>query len=827
MTLKEHQKSSWKNEQEVNELYEIIRKDSNIRVLSPAETDKLVLDRYLNYLLSFVAPANFNNLKEKVESIEEKFEIPIAKRYAFQTLIIDPDLMNYYEALLKIYNLPIKISKMSNNDLKKAIRSIIMTYPKVYLIDPEHFKAATFALNNKVNYAFINDLELPFSLEDISRKEQEWNETVAKFKNIDLTLQELFKNKNIIELKITNIKDLLSYLNQAHLLVKYNNSSVKDIYTLFNLSKDINELLYQYKLESTENYQKEDTFLNEMLKLEEIKQDLTKYVINNQEKYNLETINYLRLDESITMESVLANLNLVNSLIKKGMQGITDPKLNNELIKFYQEFLNKTAAPINDTKENLNNKLNSYLTKIENLDLKVSEIKEVIYFIDDNLSVFENRFKLKMIENSLRKIKKEINACNNRHYGLIFGDDCLADFNNSHRFKDINNQINETVKMVKNYYYTKSLKDKKLTKQNIESKAEQVKTNVLASTKKQQTKIANKITTINTSLTQGKQNIESKAEQVKNNVLASTKKQQTKLANKITTINATLANKKQNVKDKVETKINQIKDSMTWKKLSVRLGLTGLLFVVSGSVCSDALSNLAVASKEPQLENNLEDDKQNLVYEENIKTSESLKPSLNKVPTVNNNVSSLDNDALTVGNHAYYYGQRLMHKLSLDNIEELVLLENNLTNLQKAIASKNSEDILNSTNNLLSTCENIRLLNETKKTEPISVIKIGDTIDLNNEAMLYKTAGNLVNNIDGTITKWGSNQSLDRKVDALVLSDGTSSYLAHNENELETMLEQGLTIAGARIINIYGYEGYTSLQNIVCEENNTLSLHLN
>lgn len=83
-------------------------------------------------------------------------------------------------------------------------------------------------------------------------------------------------------------------------------------------------------------------------------------------------------------------------------------------------------------------------------------------------------------------------------------------------------------------------------------------------------------------------------------------------------------------------------------------------------------------------------------------------------------------------------------------------------------------------------------------------IEIGENVDITSEAEVYTNINDLVNCENAYVSYYGSNPSLDRKVESVSLQKDESVIKSYDKDEINNYLDSGYDVIGYGLSNMYG-----------------------
>lgn len=401
-------------EQQYNDLNEKINNNSKLII----EVKNLVLSNI----------EQFKNLNVEIDTIKQKLEeLENNSNNQYNEIIdkienLDEETAKEFENLnFKIDSLISEIKKLQDEDLihEEDINSLKVRLEenlKIYenkIIDLENVnKTYSEELNNLLEtiYSLYEDLEL------LRNKEENNKEDITKLK------EDLENNINIYNEKI---KDLEKFNKTYSENLKNTDLKVKDLIIEIQEIQILNESLYQELYEQLEDNEERITSIeitnNKTLeqfketnnKIIDLQMILDKIEINNTDKYNEVITNQEKLyDEISDYESVIESLKQVNEnyLIQINLLNNEIVNLNNKLDSIksqtnnnYNEILesqsliyNQLVKTDNDLKDNYNKELESLKSNLMQVSQELEEKTE------ENINEKLNNFVLKI--NGVEKI---------------------------------------------------------------------------------------------------------------------------------------------------------------------------------------------------------------------------------------------------------------------------------------------------------------------------------------------------------------------------------------------------------------------------------------
>ena len=247
-----------------------------------------------------------------------------------------------------------------------------------------------------------------------------------------------------------NFKENIYFFIRRLNPIIYVEDSTEDVFKMLNEKTKINTVI-----KTTGENNKENTDKKEIENIKEEKEE--KEIINNEEiynKYNELKSEYDKLDRENKMNNYkLKDLNKIKEENQKLAKDLEEKeKLINELknkkeTNINNDINNISIKPLNTPNEEINDKDNFYKTKLDNIENKIDDTKNIITELQKEINNLKDIIKIKN-EEIIQKIQKEKKSENNLDNYKQKINELKQDFLS--KIKDLEQSINNNITKYKN-----------------------------------------------------------------------------------------------------------------------------------------------------------------------------------------------------------------------------------------------------------------------------------------------------------------------------------------------------------------------------------------
>ena len=247
-----------------------------------------------------------------------------------------------------------------------------------------------------------------------------------------------------------NFKENIYFFIRRLNPIIYVEDSTEDVFKMLNEKTKINTVI-----KTTGENNKENTDKKEIENIKEEKEE--KEIINNEEiynKYNELKSEYDKLDRENKMNNYkLKDLNKIKEENQKLAKDLEEKeKLINELknkkeTNINNDINNISIKPLNTPNEENNDKDNFYKTKLDNIENKIDDTKNIITELQKEINNLKDIIKIKN-EEIIQKIQKEKKSENNLDNYKQKINELKQDFLS--KIKDLEQSINNNITKYKN-----------------------------------------------------------------------------------------------------------------------------------------------------------------------------------------------------------------------------------------------------------------------------------------------------------------------------------------------------------------------------------------
>ena len=247
-----------------------------------------------------------------------------------------------------------------------------------------------------------------------------------------------------------NFKENIYFFIRRINPIIYVEDSTEDVFKMLNEKTKINTVI-----KTTGENNKENTDKKEIENIKEEKEE--KEIINNEEiynKYNELKSEYDKLDRENKMNNYkLKDLNKIKEENQKLAKDLEEKeKLINELknkkeTNINNDINNISIKPLNTPNEENNDKDNFYKTKLDNIENKIDDTKNIITELQKEINNLKDIIKIKN-EEIIQKIQKEKKSENNLDNYKQKINELKQDFLS--KIKDLEQSINNNITKYKN-----------------------------------------------------------------------------------------------------------------------------------------------------------------------------------------------------------------------------------------------------------------------------------------------------------------------------------------------------------------------------------------
>ena len=247
-----------------------------------------------------------------------------------------------------------------------------------------------------------------------------------------------------------NFKENIYFFIRRINPIIYVEDSTEDVFKMLNEKTRINTVI-----KTTGENNKENTDKKEIENIKEEKEE--KEIINNEEiynKYNELKSEYDKLDRENKMNNYkLKDLNKIKEENQKLAKDLEEKeKLINELknkkeTNINNDINNISIKPLNTPNEENNDKDNFYKTKLDNIENKIDDTKNIITELQKEINNLKDIIKIKN-EEIIQKIQKEKKSENNLDNYKQKINELKQDFLS--KIKDLEQSINNNITKYKN-----------------------------------------------------------------------------------------------------------------------------------------------------------------------------------------------------------------------------------------------------------------------------------------------------------------------------------------------------------------------------------------
>ena len=247
-----------------------------------------------------------------------------------------------------------------------------------------------------------------------------------------------------------NFKENIYFFIRRLNPIIYVEDSTEDVFKMLNEKTKINTVI-----KTTGENNKENTDKKEIENIKEEKEE--KEIINNEEiynKYNELKSEYDKLDRENKMNNYkLKDLNKIKEENQKLAKDLEEKeKLINELknkkeTNINNDINNISIKPLNTPNEEINDKDNFYKTKLDNIENKIDDTKNIITELQKEINNLKDIIKIKN-EEIIQKIQNEKKSENNLDNYKQKINELKQDFLS--KIKDLEQSINNNITKYKN-----------------------------------------------------------------------------------------------------------------------------------------------------------------------------------------------------------------------------------------------------------------------------------------------------------------------------------------------------------------------------------------